>query len=118
MRLDSRFWPCASCRNPLATLKLDSCVQIENDRLYNIIQLTSKNQNADSRSLGADGASAETELPARQKGLNGINSAELIRKLESNQSRLQEDMCKLSRDAANLQSLNTGTTARCGMQGC
>ena len=42
----------------------------------------------------------------RQPSLNGLSSAELIRKLENSQSRLQEDMSKLTRDAANLQNLS------------
>ena len=83
--------------------------QIENDRLYNIIQITQKNQSADPRGLeapGGGGVPSSADLPDCQRGLNGLSSEELMRKLETSQSRLQEDMSKLSRDAANLQNLS------------
>ena len=84
-------------------------LQIENDRLYNIIQITQGGKTSLSsldRGMSLD-SSAEDFPPAPRRGsMNGLSSAELMRKLESSQSRLQEDMSKLSRDAANLQNLS------------
>ena len=84
-------------------------VQIENDRLYNIIQLTQKNVTASherGNSTGESSSASDSDYPDRSRGLNGLSSAELMRKLENSQSRLQEDMSKLTRDAASLQALS------------
>lgn len=65
----------------------------------------------DNRSLTLDSGGGE-EIAERRGSMNGLSPAELMRKLESSQSRLQEDMSKLSRDAANLQSLSVARHAK------
>ncbi|KAK9795491.1 hypothetical protein WJX73_005706 [Symbiochloris irregularis] len=81
-------------------------LEVENDRLHNIILITQGNRNFIDQ-IGSSSLGSEAEFSGGQRGgLNGLSSAELMRKLESSQSRLQEDMSKLSRDAANLQNLS------------
>lgn len=78
-------------------------LQDENHRLYNIIDRLQK------KSGGSDAAAREALSSFHDRGMDG--NAKLVKQLEDQNVKLQEEISKLSDHAISLQNLSS----RCGL---
>jgi hypothetical protein len=94
--------PCDLSLIVLRTLPVTCGPQVENQRLYAIID------RFQSRDVGSDTASMASEMSYHPRD----DSALLVKRLEEQNRNLQREISALSADAANLQHLSAGTGER------